>query len=60
MEWTSNMINVGIELHTTQFTVCALTPAGRRVLLEEVYETNDEGYEAFIRWAHEREEKYGA
>ena len=59
MEWMCNMINVGIDLHTTQFTVCALTPAGE-ILLEEVYETNDEGYEAFIRWAHESEEKYGA
>ena len=59
MEWMCKMINVGIDLHTTQFTVCALTPAGE-ILLEEVYETNDEGYEAFIRWAHESEEKYGA
>lgn len=25
-----------------------------------MYETNDEGYESFIRWAHESEEKYGA
>lgn len=59
MEWTCNMINMGIDLHTTQFTVCALTSAGE-ILLEEVYETNDEGYESFIKWAHESEEKYGA
>ena len=59
MESTGNMISVGVDLHTTQFTVCALNAAGE-ILNEEIYPTDEEGYASFIGWAHEAEEKYEA
>lgn len=59
MECTGNIISVGIDLHTTQFTVCALNAAGE-LINDDVYPTSDEGYAAFIGWAHEAEEKYEA
>lgn len=58
MEWTNNIVSVGIDLHTTQFTVCALTPAGE-ILHEKMYPTTEEGYRGFIGWAHGIEEKHG-
>ncbi len=46
---------VGVDLHKTQFTVCALTEDGE-VLLQEMYLTNDEGYKKFINEMHKEEE----
>lgn len=46
---------VGVDLHKTQFTVCALTEDGE-VLLQEMYLTNEEGYRAFIEEMHKEEE----
>lgn len=46
---------VGVDLHKTQFTVCALTEDGE-VLLQEMYLTNEEGYRAFIAEMHKEEE----
>ena len=46
---------VGVDLHKTQFTVCALTEDGE-VLLQEMYLTNDEGYKTFINEMHKEEE----
>ena len=58
MERLTNIISVGIDLHTTQFTVCALHALTGDILLEEQYPTEAEGYESFIKWAHEVEQKY--
>lgn len=57
MNWQREIISVGIDLHTTQFTVCALMDDDV-VIQEEVYPTTEEGYKTFIEWAHEVEEKY--
>ena len=57
MEWTNNIVSVGIDLHTTQFTVCALTPAGE-ILHEQMYPTTEDGYREFIEWAHGIEEEH--
>ena len=46
---------VGVYLHKTQFTVCALTEDGE-VLLQEMYLTNEEGYRSFIEEMHKEEE----
>lgn len=46
---------VGVDLHKTQFTVCALTEDGE-VLLQEMYLTNEEGYSSFIEEMHKEEE----
>lgn len=46
---------VGVDLHKTQFTICALTEDGE-VLLQEMYLTNEEGYGAFIEEMHKEEE----
>lgn len=46
---------VGVDLHKTQFTVCALTEDGE-VLLQEMYLTNEEGYRSFIEEMHKEEE----
>ena len=46
---------VGVDLHKTQFTVCALTEDGE-VLLQEMYLTNEEGYRTFIEEMHKEEE----
>lgn len=46
---------VGVDLHKTQFTVCALIEDGE-VLLQEMYLTNEEGYRAFIEEMHKEEE----
>ena len=39
------MVNVGVDLHKTQFTVCVRTPAGERF---GKYPTTDYGYELFL------------
>lgn len=57
VNWERKIVSVGIDLHTTQFTVCAITPAGD-VLKEEQYQTTDEGYESFISWCHEVEKEH--
>lgn len=46
---------VGVDLHKTQFTVCALTEDGE-VLLQEMYLTNEKGYKTFINEMHTEEE----
>lgn len=56
MEWENRQLSVGIDLHKTQFTVCALAPSGE-IALEEEYPTNKEGYEEFAGWAHEVEKE---
>ena len=54
MEWENRQLSVGIDLHKTQFTVCALAPSGE-IVHEEVYPTRNEGYDEFAKWAHEVE-----
>lgn len=51
MEWEFRQLSVGVDLHKTQFTVCALAPSGE-VVLEQEFETTSEGYDAFALWAH--------
>lgn len=46
----------GVDLHKTQFTVCAINEEGE-ILLETVYPTSEEGYEEFIRKMHDREDE---
>ena len=38
VNWERKIVSVGIDLHTTQFTTCAITPAGD-ILQEEKYPT---------------------
>ena len=40
VNWERKIVSVGIDLHTTQFTTCAITPAGD-ILQEEKYPTTD-------------------
>lgn len=47
---------VGVDLHKTQFTVCALSEDGE-YLLEKKYPTKDEGYREFTSEMHNREEQ---
>ena len=42
------MVNVGVDLHKTQFTTCARTKEGE---VFKMYPTLDAGYEAFLRQA---------
>lgn len=49
---------VGVDLHKTQFTVCAVLEDSEFVL-EEVYKTTEEGYKAFSDKMHEAEETRG-
>lgn len=58
MNWQRDIISVGIDLHTTQFTVCA-TVDDDMIILREVYPTTEQGYRDFITWAHAAEEEYG-
>ena len=51
----SNRLCVGVDLHKTQFTVCALDEGGE-YLLEKRYQTTEEGYEDFINEMHSQEE----
>ena len=39
---------VGVDLHKTQFTVCALSEDGE-YLLEQKYPTKEEGYSEFFQ-----------
>ena len=47
---------VGVDLHKTQFTVCAIDEEGE-YLLERKYPTTEEGYEEFSQEMHDREEE---
>ena len=51
------MVNVGIDLHKTQFTTCARTPDGE---MFQQYPTTNSGYEKFLRdasiWQKQGEE----
>lgn len=47
---------VGVDLHKTQFTVCAVNEDGE-YLLESMYPTSTAGYEAFKEKMHAQEEK---
>ena len=47
---------VGVDLHKTQFTVCALNEEGE-YLLEKQYPTKEEGYSEFAREMHRFEEQ---
>ena len=47
---------VGVDLHKTQFTVCAMDEEGE-YLLERKYPTTEEGYEVFSQEMHGREEE---
>ena len=49
---------VGVDLHKTQFTVCAVLEDSE-IVLEEVYKTTEEGYKAFSDKMHEAEETRG-
>lgn len=58
MNWQRDIISVGIDLHTTQFTVCA-TVDDDTIILRKVYPTTEQGYRDFITWTHAAEEEYG-
>jgi len=47
---------VGVDLHKTQYTVCALSEDGE-YLLEKKYPTKEEGYSEFTREMHNQEEQ---
>ena len=47
---------VGVDLHKTQFTVCALSEDGE-YLLERKYPTKEEGYSEFTGEMHNQEEQ---
>ena len=47
---------IGVDLHKTQFTVCAMNEEGE-YLLERKYPTTEEGYEEFSQEMHGREEE---
>ena len=47
---------IGVDLHKTQFTVCAIDEEGE-YLLERKYPTTEEGYEVFSQEMHSREEE---
>ncbi len=47
---------VGVDLHKTQFTVCAMNEDGE-YLLEKWYPTKEEGYSEFSKAMHSHEEQ---
>ncbi|MDD4082930.1 MAG: IS110 family transposase [Sphaerochaetaceae bacterium] len=49
-------ISVGVDLHKTQMTVCAIEE-NESILFEEVFSTSKEGYQELIDRLHEVEEK---
>lgn len=49
-------ISVGVDLHKTQFTVCAIN-SENKILLEKVYPTYKEGYELFVKEMKEKADK---
>lgn len=50
------LISVGVDLHKTQMTVCAMR-GDESILFEKVYSTTEEGNQALIRDLHKVEEK---
>lgn len=50
----TNRLCVGIDLHKTQFTVCALNEDAE-YLLEKMYRTKADGYNDFIKEMHSQE-----
>ena len=50
---------VGVDLHKTQFTVCAVLEDSEVILEAEVYRTTEEGYQAFSEKMHETENQRG-
>ena len=54
-----NRMCVGVDLHKTQFTVCALDEGTGTVELECEFRTNADGYEDFINRIHEIESERG-
>lgn len=52
----TNRLCVGVDLHKTQFTVCAVNEDGE-VQLESMYPTSTDGYNAFIEEMHKGEEE---
>lgn len=59
VNWQNKTVSVGIDLHKTQFTVCAIT-SKKEILFEAVYNTETDGYKSFISRCHSLEEEYGA
>ena len=59
VNWQNKTVSVGIDLHKTQFTVCAIIST-KEILFEDVYSTDDEGYKSFIDRCHSLESKYDA
>lgn len=55
----NNTVSVGIDLHKTQFTVCAIT-ATKDILFNDVFSTDDDGYKAFIKKCHSIGNKHRA
>jgi len=49
---------VGVDLHKSQFTVCAML-GDSEVLLEEVFKTDEEGYKDFSSRMHGFEGEHG-
>lgn len=49
---------VGVDLHKTQFTICAMDEMGN-IHLEEVFRTDANGYEEFCHKMHNYEEEVG-
>ena len=54
-----NRMCVGVDLHKTQFTVCALDEGTGAVELEVEFRTNADGYDDFINRMHEIESESG-
>ena len=57
MKGRNVIISVGIDLHTTQFTVYVLVD-NNMIIQEAVYPTTEEGYRSLIEWAHKAEEEF--
>lgn len=49
---------VGVDLHKTQFTVCAVLEDSE-ILLEEAFKTDETGYKGFSSRMHGFEEEHG-
>lgn len=49
---------VGVDLHKTQFTVCAVLEDSE-ILLEEVFKTDETGYKGFVSRMHGFEDEHG-
>lgn len=53
----TNRMCVGVDLHKTQFTVCALEEGTGAIELTGQFRTDSDGYDEFIKHMHEFEEK---